>query len=100
MFRVAGFVFRQQFAVGFQIERLLIFQDFKNEVTQNLADQVDSIMVQVIRVGDLAFVGIPGEPFNEFGMEIKTIKQIAKLENLDKLKFPRAKSRFKKNVKK
>lgn len=37
-----------------------------------IQDQVDSIDVQVIRVGDLAFVGLPGEPFNEFGVEIKT----------------------------
>ncbi len=38
----------------------------------NIQDQVDSIEVQVIRVGDLAFVGLPGEPFNEFGVDIKT----------------------------
>jgi hypothetical protein len=37
-----------------------------------IQDQVDSVGVQVIRVGDLAFVGIPGEAFNEFGVEIKT----------------------------
>ena len=37
-----------------------------------IQDQVDSIEVQVIRVGDLAFVGLPGEPFNEFGVDIKT----------------------------
>jgi hypothetical protein len=36
-----------------------------------IQDQVDSIEVQVIRVGDLAFVGLTGEPFNEFGIEIK-----------------------------
>ena len=35
-------------------------------------DQVDDVMVQVIRIGDLAFVGLPGEPFNEFGVDIKT----------------------------
>ena len=38
----------------------------------NIQDQVDSVEVQVIRVGDLAFVGLPGEPFNEFGVDIKT----------------------------
>jgi len=37
-----------------------------------IQDQVDSIEVQVIRIGDLAFVGLTGEPFNEFGVEIKT----------------------------
>ena len=37
-----------------------------------IQDQVDSVEVQVIRVGDLAFVGLPGEPFNEFGVDIKT----------------------------
>jgi hypothetical protein len=36
-----------------------------------IQDQVDSIEVQVIRVGELAFVGLTGEPFNEFGLEIK-----------------------------
>jgi neutral ceramidase len=36
-----------------------------------IQDQIDSIEVQVIRVGDLAFVGLTGEPFNEFGVEIK-----------------------------
>ena len=36
-----------------------------------IQDQIDSIEVQVIRVGDLAFVGLTGEPFNEFGVQIK-----------------------------
>lgn len=36
-----------------------------------IQDQVDNIEVQVIRIGDLAFVGLTGEPFNEFGIEIK-----------------------------
>lgn len=36
-----------------------------------IQDQVDNIEVQVIRVGDLAFVGLTGEPFNEFGVDIK-----------------------------
>ena len=34
-------------------------------------DLVDSLEVMVIRVGDAAFVGLPGEMFTEFGMEIK-----------------------------
>ncbi|MFM9909371.1 MAG: neutral/alkaline non-lysosomal ceramidase N-terminal domain-containing protein [Chitinophagaceae bacterium] len=34
-------------------------------------DVVDSAEVMVIRVGDAAFVGLPGEMFTEFGMEIK-----------------------------
>ena len=37
-----------------------------------IQDQVDSVEVQVIRIGDLAFVGLPGEPFNEFGVDIKS----------------------------
>jgi hypothetical protein len=37
-----------------------------------IQDQVDEVLVQVIRVGDLAFVGLPGEPFNEFGVDIKS----------------------------
>ncbi len=32
---------------------------------------VDSAEVMVIRIGDAAFVGLPGEMFTEFGMEIK-----------------------------
>jgi hypothetical protein len=34
-------------------------------------NQVDSLEVMVIRVGNVAFVGLPGEMFNEFGSEIK-----------------------------
>ncbi len=34
-------------------------------------DLVDSAEVMVIRIGDAAFVGLPGEMFTEFGMEIK-----------------------------
>ncbi|MBK9390691.1 MAG: neutral/alkaline non-lysosomal ceramidase N-terminal domain-containing protein [Bacteroidetes bacterium] len=34
-------------------------------------DIIDSAEVMVIRIGDLAFVGLPGEIFNEFGIEIK-----------------------------
>ena len=33
---------------------------------------IDSAEVMVIRIGDLAFVGLPGEIFNEFGIEIKS----------------------------
>ncbi len=35
---------------------------------QNLADTLE---VMVVRVGDVAFVGLPGEMFNEFGSDIK-----------------------------
>jgi hypothetical protein len=35
-------------------------------------DQVDSLEVMVVRIGDVAFVGLPGEMFNEFGVDIKT----------------------------
>ena len=34
-------------------------------------DQIDSIELMVVRIGDIAFTGIPGEPFCEFGMDIK-----------------------------
>lgn len=34
-------------------------------------DIIDSAEVMVIRIGDIAFVGLPGEIFNEFGMDIK-----------------------------
>ena len=34
-------------------------------------DIVDSVEVMVIRIGDAAFVGLPGEMFTEFGMDIK-----------------------------
>ena len=36
--------------------------------TQN---KVDSLEVMVVRIGDLAFVGLPGEIFCDFGIEIK-----------------------------
>ncbi len=36
--------------------------------TQN---EVDSLEVMVVRIGDAAFVGLPGEMFTEFGMDIK-----------------------------
>ncbi len=38
---------------------------------REIQDQVDSLELQVIRVGELAFVGLTGEPFNEFGVDIK-----------------------------
>ena len=31
----------------------------------------DSLEVMVVRIGDLAFAGLPGEMFSEFGMDIK-----------------------------
>jgi len=34
-------------------------------------DVVDSLEVMVVRVGDAAFVGLPGEMFTEFGIDIK-----------------------------
>lgn len=34
-------------------------------------DIVDSLEVMVVRVGDAAFVGLPGEMFTEFGIDIK-----------------------------
>jgi hypothetical protein len=34
-------------------------------------NKVDSLEVMVVRIGDLAIVGLPGEVFCEFGMEIK-----------------------------
>jgi neutral ceramidase len=34
-------------------------------------DVTDSVEVMVIRIGDVAFVGLPGEIFNEFGVDIK-----------------------------
>jgi neutral ceramidase len=38
---------------------------------RKIQDQVDSLEVMVIRIGDVAFVGLPGEMFNEFGVDIK-----------------------------
>ncbi len=35
-------------------------------------DIIDSAEVMVIRIGEVAFVGLPGEMFNEFGKDIKT----------------------------
>lgn len=32
----------------------------------------DSLEVMVIRIGDIAFAGLPGEMFNEFGIDIKS----------------------------
>jgi hypothetical protein len=34
-------------------------------------DAVDSLEVMVVRIGQLAFIGLPGEMFAEFGMQIK-----------------------------
>ena len=36
-----------------------------------IQDDADSIEVMVVRIGDNAFVGLPGEVFCEFGMDIK-----------------------------
>ena len=35
-------------------------------------DMTDSVEVMTIRIGDIAFVGLPGEIFNEFGKDIKS----------------------------
>jgi len=40
------------------------------EMRQN-QDKIDSLEVMVVRIGDAAFVGLPGEMFTEFGLEIK-----------------------------
>ncbi|HEC42292.1 MAG TPA: hypothetical protein ENI20_05640 [Bacteroides sp.] len=34
-------------------------------------DEVDKLEVMVIRIGDVAFVALPGEMFSEFGLDIK-----------------------------
>lgn len=36
-----------------------------------IQDQVDALEVMVVRIGDIAFVGLPGEMFCEFGLDIK-----------------------------
>ena len=41
--------------------------------TQNI---IDSLEVMVVRIGDLAFVGLPGEVFSEFGMDIKKLSPL------------------------
>jgi len=38
---------------------------------RRIQDTVDSLEVMVVRIGDAAFVGLPGEMFTEFGMDIK-----------------------------
>jgi len=37
----------------------------------NIQDKTDTLEVQVIRIGDVAFVALPGEMFTEFGLDIK-----------------------------
>jgi hypothetical protein len=56
-------------------------------------DQIDSAEVMVIRIGDLAFAGLPGEIFQEFGQDIKTKSAcrntvVSSLTNDDKSYFP------------
>lgn len=36
-----------------------------------IQNQVDNLEVMVVRIGDIAFVGLPGEIFCEFGIDIK-----------------------------
>ena len=38
----------------------------------NTQHMIDSLEVMVVRIGDVALVGLPGEMFCEFGMDIKT----------------------------
>jgi len=64
------------------------------EMNQN-QDIVDSLEVMVIRIGDIAFVGLPGEIFNEFGIDIKAKSPskntiITGLTNDEKGYFPTA----------
>ena len=39
---------------------------------REVQDVTDSVEVMTIRIGDVAFVGLPGEIFNEFGIDIKS----------------------------
>jgi len=50
-----------------------VIQSFKNgrERRASLQGQTQKSWIQVILVGDIAFVGVPGELFAELGMEIK-----------------------------
>ncbi|MEK6781175.1 MAG: neutral/alkaline non-lysosomal ceramidase N-terminal domain-containing protein [Bacteroidota bacterium] len=56
-------------------------------------DHVDSLEVMVVRIGDTAFVGLPGEMFTEFGIEIKAKSpckntMVMGLTNDEKAYFP------------
>jgi neutral ceramidase len=56
-------------------------------------DVVDSLEVMVVRLGDAAFVGLPGEMFVEFGMDIKSKSPcpntlVMSMANDDKGYFP------------
>jgi hypothetical protein len=58
-----------------------------------IQNQVDSLEVMVVRIGDLAFVGLPGEIFTEFGMDIKANSPfkctiVSGLTNDDRNYFP------------
>lgn len=58
-------------------------------------DIIDSAEVMVIRIGDIAFVGLPGEIFNEFGIDIKAKSPcrntiVTSLTNDTKAYFPTA----------
>jgi hypothetical protein len=58
-------------------------------------DITDSVEVMVIRIGDIAFVGLPGEIFNEFGLDIKAKSPckntiVTGLTNDDRAYFPTA----------
>jgi len=43
----------------------------ENRIRSGTAERTVSAPVQVIRIGDIAVVGLPGEPFNEIGSRIK-----------------------------
>ena len=56
---------------------------------------VDSIEVMVVRIGDVVFVGLPGEIFNEFGIDIKAKSPckntiVTSLTNDERAYFPTA----------
>lgn len=58
-------------------------------------DITDSVEVMVIRIGDIAFAGLPGEIFNEFGKDIKAKSPcnntiVTGLTNDEKAYFPTA----------
>jgi hypothetical protein len=58
-------------------------------------DVIDSLEVMVIRIGDVAFAGLPGEIFNEFGIDIKAKSPckntiVTSLTNDDRAYFPTA----------
>ena len=47
-FRIASFIFFQQFSVEYQIEGPFILHHIENQAGQNLADEMDRIMVGIL----------------------------------------------------